>query len=194
MRVDLCLCAEIPTIELATRLLVVITRTELLTPTNTGRLATLALPNSEIVIRGGLDVAYDLAPRLRPGRQALLLYPSADARVLDAELVASYGGAVDLVVPDGNWRQTSKMCRRCPTMASLPRVILAPGAPTAYGVRKESKSEGMATIEAIARALAVIERPEVGDALEALLQVMVRRTLWSRGVLRADALPEFRGV
>lgn len=190
MRVDLCLCAEIPTFDLATRVVVVITPAEILTPTNTGRLATLALPNSALLTRGERDGGYDLAPQLRPGRQAVLLYPSEDARRLDAALLADLG-PVDLIVPDGNWRQTSKMCRRCPVMAGLPRVTLPPGPPTAYGVRREPKAGGMSTIEAIGRALSVIEDPSVEAGLAGLLAVMARRTLWSRGLLPTRALPEF---
>jgi DTW domain-containing protein YfiP len=85
-------------------------------------------------------------------------------------------------VPDGNWRQTSKMRRRDPIMADLPCVRLPPGPPSAYRVRKETKAEGLATIEAIARTLGILEGPTVQKALEDLLDLMVTRTLASRGI------------
>jgi hypothetical protein len=50
-------------------------------------------------------------------------------------------------------------------------------------VRKETKSEGLATIEAIARALGIIENPDIQSQLEVLLRVMVDRVLASRGTL-----------
>jgi DTW domain-containing protein YfiP len=74
-------------------------------------------------------------------------------------------------------------------MVDLPTVRLAPGAPSAYRVRKETKSEGLATIEAIARALGVIEGvgestgsdgPTIQHALEDLMRIMVERTMASR--------------
>lgn len=202
MRRELCLCDSIPALTIMTKVIVVISHREILVPTNTGRLAAQALTNSAILIHGANNAnisndigatACDLTPHLRPGRQALLLYPGDDAELLSPELVQHYGGQVDLVVPDGNWRKTSKMRRRIPGMVDLPTVRLAPGAPSAYRVRKETKSEGLATIEAIARALGVIEghsqgqaqgegsaTPAIQHALEDLMRIMVERTMASR--------------
>jgi DTW domain-containing protein YfiP len=90
---------------------------------------------------------------------------------------------LNLVVPDGNWRQTGKMIRRDGDMAQIPRVTLPVGNPSAYRIRTERRQEGLATIEAIARALGIIESPEVQAALEDLLAVKVSRTLASRGVV-----------
>ena len=198
MRRELCLCDSIPALTIMTKVIVVISHREILVPTNTGRLAAQALTNSAILIHGANSAnisndigatACDLTPHLRPGRQALLLYPGDDADLLTPELVQRYGGQVDLVVPDGNWRKTSKMRRRIPGMVDLPTVRLAPGAPSAYRVRKETKSEGLATIEAIARALGVIEGvgestgsggPAIQHALEDLMRIMVERTMASR--------------
>lgn len=198
MRRELCLCESIPALTIMTKVIVVISHREILVPTNTGRLAAQALTNSAILIHGANSTgatACDLTPHLRPGRQALLLYPGDDAELLTPGLVQRYGGQVDLVVPDGNWRKTSKMRRRIPGMVDLPTVRLAPGAPSAYRVRKETKSEGLATIEAIARALGVIEghgqgqsqghgegsaTPAIQHALEDLMRIMVERTMASR--------------
>ena len=44
----------------------------------------------------------------------------------------------------------------------------------------------MATLEAIARALGILEGAWVREALEQLFRVMVERTLWLRGTLRAE--------
>ncbi len=192
MRLELCICDSIPTLNLLTRVIVVISHREILVPTNTGRLAVQALTNSAILIHGANDAdsagsgaPCDLTPHLRADRQALLLYPGDDAELLTPDLVQRYGGKVDLVVPDGNWRKTSKMRRRLPGMIDLPTVRLVPGASSAYRVRKETKSEGLATIEAMARALGVIEGeregPAIQRALEDLMRIMVARTMVSRG-------------
>lgn len=181
MRQELCLCANIPELHLATKLILVMNKREIKVPTNTGRLAALALPNSVILSRGVEDAPYDLAEHLPQDRRSVLLYPADDAALLTPEWVAAEG-PFHLVVPDGNWRQTSKMRRRDPVMATLPCVRLPPGPPTAYHVRRETKAEGLATMEAIARALGVMEGPTVQSALENLLNLMVSRTLASRGV------------
>jgi DTW domain-containing protein YfiP len=91
-----------------------------------------------------------------------------------------------LIVPDGTWRQAHKMRRRLPGLAAIPCVILPEAGRTEYRLRSEHHVGGLATLEAIARALRVLE----GDAgvttegaLLELFRIMVARTLWLRGQL-----------
>ena len=182
MKHDLCLCAVIPTIHMSTKLIVIVGKRESTVPTNTGRLAALAIPECVTLIRGDPDRPYDLAEHLPEGNHHMLLYPSPDAEVLTPEYVETIKRPMTLVVPDGNWRQANKMRRRDPVMLGLPVVKIPPGTATQYKVRKESQAEGLATIEAIARALGVIESKQVQEQLETLFTVMVTRILASRGV------------
>lgn len=183
MKVDLCICSLIPSIFLQTKLIVIVSKREAAVPTNTGRLATLALENSVTLVRGDLERPYDLSEHLPADNHHLLLYPSPDAQVLTPEFVKNLPRPITLIVPDGNWRQANKMRKRDAVMGAIPVVKIAPGLPTRYRVRKESQAEGLATIEAIARALGVLENPSVQTALEELLDAMVSRTLASRGIL-----------
>src|SRR5688500_12424540 len=93
MRRELCLCAEAaatraPLPPLRTRVLVLMHFKEERLSTNTGRLAELAIPGCEIRLRGQ-QAESPPPPLLSAGEIALLLYPSDDARVLDADFVAS---------------------------------------------------------------------------------------------------------
>ena len=60
--------------------------------------------------------------------------------------------------------------------------------PSIYRLRSEAHAHGLATIEAIARALAVLEGPEIEAALELPFRAMVERTLWARGDLEAESV------
>jgi len=53
-------------------------------------------------------------------------------------------------------------------------------------LRRAARPGQLCTLEAIARALGVLEGPEVQRQLEGLLRIMVERTLWSAGRLGAD--------
>ena len=186
MRQELCLCAAIPRLEVTTKLIIVASRRELQIPTNTGRLAAQCLVPSVLLTRGLADQTFDLAahlpPRLPSTGPALLLYPAPDAVILNQEFLQRLGTRPSaLVVPDGNWRQTTKMRRRDPVMAGLTAVTLPSDAPSAYQVRKETKAGGLATIEAIARAYGVLEGDSVRQALESIFALMVARTMASRG-------------
>ncbi len=188
MKQDLCICAEIPKISLATKIIVLTSKREILVPTNTGRLACEALENSAILVRGDQDKPYDLREHILTEGSVLVLYPSPEAQVLDEEFVKTLARPCTLIVPDGNWRQTSKMRRRDPFLVNVPQVTLPAGTATKYGVRNDNKEGGLATIEAIARSLGVLEGPDVQRELEALMAVMVGRVLKSRGV-KLNSLP-----
>jgi DTW domain-containing protein YfiP len=182
----LCVCALIPSPPLATRtrIVLVIHRYEDRKPTNTGRLATECLANQEVIVRG-----HDGEPTppiaIPPGSRPLLLFPHESA----TPLVAS-DQPVTLIVPDGSWRQARKVRRRVPGLVDLPCVTLPPGPPTRYRLRSEPVDGGLATLEAIARALAILDGPDAAAALERVFRAMVERTLWSRGQLATAAVTD----
>lgn len=184
MHQSLCVCASMPRLETRTRLLLVIHRYEDRKPTNTGRLATECLVNSEVLVRGHRDAP---SPPLSfdPSTEPLLLFPHPEATPLTARPAGAR--AVTLIVPDGNWRQASKVRNRVPGLRDIPCVTLPPDAPSIYQLRAEAHALGLATVEAIARAFGILEGPSVREALERVLRAMVERTLWARGqIARAD--------
>lgn len=184
MHSSLCVCPLIPQLATRTRLVLVMHRAEDRKPTNTGRLAAEAMPNSQVIVRGREgDPADEI--RLDPDTRPVFLFPHEDAVPLES--VARVPGddrPVTLIVPDGNWRQASKVRNRVPGMKSVPCVSLPVGAPSTYRLRSEAHPFGLATVEAIGRCLRVLEGekgPEIEDALLHVFRAMVERTLWSRG-------------
>ena len=192
MHSSLCVCALIPTLETRTRLVLVIHRAEDRKPTNTGRLAACAMPNSEIIVRGRAEEPADSIV-LRPGTRPLFLFPHEDAVPLASFASDSSAPHDDrpftLIVPDGNWRQASKVRNRVPGMRDVPCISLPVGEPSIYRLRSEAHPFGLATIEAIGRCLRVLEGdagPAVERALLHVFRAMVERTLWSRGDFETD--------
>jgi DTW domain-containing protein YfiP len=170
-----------PSYALATRLVLVMHRREVEKPTATGPLALEALPNSELRIHGHEDRPLDFSDLNVGERRTLLLFPGDGVPVLSRELLARDSRPVTLVVPDGSWRQAAKMGRRLPGLAHAEMVRLPEGVQTAWGIRRESQAGGLATFEAIARALGIIESSAVQSGLETLFHLMVERTLLTRG-------------
>ncbi len=89
-------------------------------------------------------------------------------------------GPVTLIVPDGSWRQASKMPRREPMLRDVPRVKLPPLSPRTPELRKETKDNGLATFVAIAHALGVIEDPAIERALLTFYDIVADRILRAR--------------
>jgi len=154
---------------------------------NSGRLVRVALQDSEIVVRGRPDRPLDLRGRLDPERRALLLFPSAAALPLTPELVAADPRPATLFVPDGTWNHARRMPARVPGLDRAQPVRLPLAEPSDYRLRRAPQPDRLATFEAIARALAILEgRPELRERLERLFAVACDRLLWSQGRLPAD--------
>ena len=178
-----CICDSIPRLDLNTRVCLVVHVNELKRSSNTGRLALRALVNSEMRVRGETREPLDLSDLLTARYRTLLFYPSDDAVELDHELVAQDRTPIQLIVPDGSWRQAGKVHFRHGELKDVLRVKI--GAPnlSQFHLRAQHRPEGMATLQAIAHALGVIEGDLVKAQLLKLYDLRVERTLVARGWL-----------
>ncbi len=180
MHIELCFCAEVPTLESAARVVMVMHRRELYKPTNTGRLALLSLSDIHLELRGDIAGPMDLTPHQSPERRSLVLFPREDAVLLDQAFLDADPRPVTLFVPDGTWAQARRAVRRDEILRNATAIQLAPGPPSRYRLRREHLPEGLATAEALARALRVIDGPAVADALESLFDTLVASCIASR--------------
>lgn len=151
-------------------------------PSATGPLALESLVNSTVFIHGRKDVQVDLNPLFDEGRRVLLLYPGDDARLLSEVVQDGDPRPVTLVVPDGNWGQARRAARRLPGAERAENVLLPMGLPTEWGIRLETKEGGLATFEAIARALGILE----GEAVESAMMTVFRRVVHETWEMRGS--------
>ncbi|QSQ25527.1 DTW domain-containing protein [Pyxidicoccus parkwayensis] len=164
---QLCMCAEIPRVETRTRFLVLQHLMEMGKKSNTGRVAVQALANARLLVHGALAEPLDTAVLSEPG--TWLLYPDGPAAPADAPAPRQ------LVVLDGSWSQARKMTQRIPALRTLPRLVLPPPPPGLLKLREPTHPAGMSTLDAIARAVAVLEGPEAAAPLERLAALRVQR-------------------
>ena len=176
-----CLCGDVRAEPVRTRVVVLMHSREARKSSNTGRLLPLLLAGAEVRLRGRQDAPLEIADVLEADRRPLLLDPSA-AACLDADLARASALPVTLLVPDGTWRQTRRfVLRGRSAIAGVQRVRLAEGAPSRYRLRTTEVPGRLATLEAVARALGVLEGPEVQARLEAAFDLFIARTLATRG-------------
>ncbi len=179
---DRCICQLITSLDLKTKIVLVIHRKELKRTTNTGQLALKSLVNSEMRIRGEQNKEpLDLSDLLTANYQSYLFFPSDDAVELTPELVQSSPLPIQLIVPDGNWRQASKVFSRHPELKALIKVKISAVNKSNLHLRTEHTPEGMATLQAIALALGIIEGPHVQKILLDLYDAKLKQTLIGRG-------------
>lgn len=184
IRKPLCFCNLIPKLQNKTRVIILMHTCEEVLTSNTAKLAAQALVNSELRIHGRKNERMSFDGLVHPEGSSLLLFPSSNAIVLSPEWVSQLKQPVQLIVPDASWRQTTRFVRRTPGLAGLQHVQLPVGPPSEYLLRTQASDQNLCTLEAIARALGILESTEVQRPLEWILRVLVERTLWSRGLLK----------
>ncbi len=150
-------------------------------PSNTGRLATLALAGAELSLFGERSSPFDPLALARDGARHLVLHPGPSALPLSA---IDDGRPVRLLVPDGSWQQSTRIANRLCRIEGAARVRVKPR-PT-IGLRRRPSADRACTAEAIAAALDVLGEREAAEGLRALLDELLRRTRATRGT-RAGA-------
>lgn len=173
-----CVCELIQPLATRTRVVIVMPWKESARSSNTGRLAHLSLPNSEIRLRGRPGHPLDLTD-LASAERGLLLYPAEDARELGPH--DAQGPPACLLIPDGTWRQARRVVKHERALAGFERVRLPPGPPSAYRLRQPREPGWLCTHEAIGRALDLLEGASISEALRPAFEQMVARTLAERG-------------
>lgn len=180
---ELCICSQIKKIKVSTKLLLVIHAKELKRTTNSGRIAVAALENSELLIRGQIGNPLELTSVLTEEYESILFFPTEDAVELSEDFITQIKKPIQLIVPDGNWRQASKVAVRHKEFSQLKKVMIKEKNLAQFHLRKETSEFGMSTLEAIAKAFGVIEGPDIEKQLQALYQLKLKNTLKGRGIV-----------
>ncbi|MCB9594503.1 MAG: DTW domain-containing protein [Sandaracinaceae bacterium] len=163
---DLCLCDRVAPVHNRTGLTIVQHRGEWRHPFGSVRIARLGLE------RLSVHLADRPLDELEVPGDAAVLFPDDDAPDL-AELPASARPA-HLVAIDGTWSQASSLRRTHPVLSRLRAVRLPPGPPSRYRIRREPSAESLSTIEAVVRALKILEPDTAGlDGLLASFDAMI---------------------
>jgi DTW domain-containing protein YfiP len=184
LHTDLCACALLAPLEVATQVLLVTHKFENRKATNTGHLAVQCLKNARLCLRGREDLPDDPVV-WASDRTPLLLFPCREAMPLDTWWAArtTESKAVTLIVPDGTWRQANRVRRRVPGLAHIQAVSLTATQESNYRLRHTHLGNRLATFEAIALALGILEGPAIGTHLAHVFRAIVDRALWSNGRL-----------
>jgi tRNA-uridine aminocarboxypropyltransferase len=128
---------------------------------------------SNVVVRVGVELGDDpevAAARADRGRDRVLLYPRASADRFDP---ATARGPLTVFVLDGTWSQARSLLAANPWLGDLPHIWLSPPRASAYGVCRQPFPWGLCTLEAVAQALAAVDRDDaIHDGLMRPLRAM----------------------
>jgi DTW domain-containing protein YfiP len=155
----LCICQLWPPIQAPLDFSVVMPRSEARSASNSARLLTLWLPQTQLHIHGAPETPREPTALIERPRTALLFPGGGEPAVLPP-------GIQHLIIPDGTWSQARRIERRWFAPHTLPRLSLEARWPSAYGLRRGRS--GLCTFEAAAIALGLL-----ADA--ALAQLLLHR-------------------
>ena len=168
-----CLCPLVRPVTTRTRFLVLRHALEQGKQSNTARVLALALTSCELRSYGAKGEPMQTQDLSAPG--TWLLFP-------EGAPFSPQGPAPErLVVLDGSWSQARRMLQRIPALHRLPRLSLQP--PEGRRSLRSAPPGGMSTLEAVARAVELLEGPALAEPLDALHRAMIDRVLQARGYL-----------
>lgn len=145
----------------------------------TARIVELGLARSRIVVprdcfTRSLEQRFDCAPGTG------VLFPAPDARFLEDLEPGEHPPG--LIVLDGTWSQARALHRENPWLHDLPHFSLRPLEPTRYRIRKAPRPEYVSTLEAVVRALELLEPGTKGpDGLLDVFDTMIDRQIGHAG-------------
>ncbi|MBL8027109.1 MAG: DTW domain-containing protein [Fibrobacteres bacterium] len=169
---EICICEIIEKISLQTRITLILPQKELLRITNTGRLTSLCLTNHRIIEKKGTGTNYKPEEIRSDDYVNMILYPDAGQQ-LTKTFIEKLSKPVNLIVPDGTWRQTRKIFRTEKILHSITQVSLPKEDNDFNFVRKPQNDFYFSTFEAVIRALRIIEDEEVYKKLKNVLNEMI---------------------
>lgn len=149
-----CLCAFVSIVPNRTRVLILQHPNEAKHPLNTARLAVLGLESADIWVGEQFP---QLQSVLSAVDMAFLLFPPQKNSVAQLLRPVAKKHSSLLVVPDGTWRNVRKIIQLNPVLSALPHLSLPLGEASQYRVRKTRESAAVSTVEAIVRALTILE-------------------------------------
>lgn len=186
-----CICQHRKTSDADVGFALLMTDTEILKPSNTGRLIADVIPNSYAFLWKRTEPNRDfLALLADPQWQPIVVFPKEYAQpeqvvydnVLPVKAISSSRTQTKkplFILLDGSWREARRIFRKSPYLQQLPMLSFAASNPndeqvqSRYHLREASKNSHLATAEVAAKALRIIEHTNTAKHLDLWLDVFV---------------------
>jgi DTW domain-containing protein YfiP len=184
-----CICCYAPKINIPSSLTLLVHSIEWRKSSNTGHLIRSVAPHWQVLIQGKPHHRLSDAEIFRTEKKPYILFPGHGARKVSEIPPEDRERGIHLIIPDGNWRQTSHMLKRIAPLHGIPTVMLSNAAPEHRRMRVNISPERMSTFEAVVLALAELD--QFGGDLHAPAQLLhffrlyADRMLMLRGKLKA---------
>ena len=193
ININWCFCHHLKEVQNQTNVSFIMHHREKHLPSNTVQYAAKILSKSQIFVHGVKDKPLIGSEIIDQKSFPLYLFPSDEAIFLDDFLKDHSSKEIQLIIPDGSWRQATKMQKRIPGLKSIQVVKLRERKDSTYLLRNQKEENFLCTYEAMADALGIIEGVDLKDKLLVIFDKIVQTIMMSRLGLPAnqkDKYPE----
>ncbi|MGB1261516.1 MAG: tRNA-uridine aminocarboxypropyltransferase [Cognaticolwellia sp.] len=191
-----CICALVPSVESNAGFLMLMYDTEVLKPSNTGKLIADLIPDCFAFLWSRTQVNPEIIKVLEdPIWQPMIVFPKAYAgenrEIFDNKITLESGKRPLFIMLDGCWREAKKMFRRSPYLQHLPVVSFTPKTPdnaaelsSRYQIRVAANNTELATAEVAAQILSLAGEQTNADLLDLWFDVFSYQ--YQRGVCQEN--------
>lgn len=191
-----CICSLAPSVKSTAGFLLLMYDTEVLKPSNTGKLIADLIPDSFAFLWSRTEVNPDILSVLNnPIWQPMIVFPKAYAgeerEIFDNKVTLAEGKRPLFIMLDGSWREAKKMFRRSPYLQNLPVVSFTPKVPddasklsSRYQIRLAANNTELATAEVAAQILSLAGEQVNADLLDLWFDVFSYQ--YQRGVCQQN--------
>lgn len=180
INLSLCFCDYLKEIQIKSKVSIIMHVSERKLTSNTSWIASKALDNCNIHLRGEVNNPFKGEDVLDDRFIPLFLFPDAGSVELDGDFAKTLHKPVQIIIPDGNWNQAKKVKSREACFKDIKTVRLPQLNESIYSLRRSPFKGAVCTLEAISYALKVLEGESVHNHLMNILKVMVDRTMMAR--------------
>jgi len=191
-----CICALVPEVSSNAGFLLLMYDTEVLKPSNTGKLIADLIPDTFAYLWSRIEANPEvLAILADPKWQPMIVFPKAYAgenrEIYDNEVAVESGKRPLFIMLDGSWREAKKIFRRSPYLQHLPVVSFTPRTPgsgsalsSRYQIRLAANNTELATAEVAAQILALAGEQTNANLLDLWFDVFSYQ--YQRGVCQEN--------
>ena len=169
-----CICEKLLPVKTKIRFTIIMHHREYHLTSNTGRLAKNTLPNCKIILRGFKDTPINWDEILKQDEETFVLFPSDQATEARKENLIGGEKNIHIIVPDGSWRQASKVYKREHRLQHLKCLKLPEkNYVSNYFLRKAPQENYLCTYEAMSKVVEEIESSDLARIMDLNLKQLV---------------------
>jgi DTW domain-containing protein YfiP len=153
-----CYCSILQQIETKIKLNVIMHVRELTLSSSTVNLLKNVVPDTKIHLRGHVDYIINENDVIKENCNNIFLYPDENSKILTQENIKVLSTKpINLIIPDGSWRQAKKMKRRYDWLDKIQSYRLPENLITNFKLRSSNSKNKLSTYESIIYAIYLLD-------------------------------------